>query len=117
MPVIRHREELSSREGAGWRELVCCDRDTFGAPVPLRALRYLIDAGATGPEVDLDAGEAMLYVAAGSGTLSIHGDDGSPQPLSTESVAWLPAGARLRLTAGGEGMDALLALTPAETGA
>jgi quercetin dioxygenase-like cupin family protein len=109
MSLTRAQEELPSRAGDGWQEYTCCSPAVFGKPVPLRTLRYVLAAGASGPDIDLIGEEAMLYVAAGSGELRIVEDTAHLEP---ESMAWLPPGGSLQLRAGDDGLDVLLALAP-----
>ena len=110
MSLSRTQEELPTRVGAGWRELTCCDPAMFGEPVPMRTLRYTLAAGADGPDIDLAGEEVMLYVAAGSGELKIFDDVAHLEP---ESMVWLSPGGSMRLQAGTDGLDVLVAFASA----
>jgi hypothetical protein len=62
-----------------------------------------LEPGARGPEIVGDtAEERFLYVIRGGGSA---GD----LPLASESMVWIEAGDRLRLLAGDEGLEVLVA--------
>jgi quercetin dioxygenase-like cupin family protein len=113
MSFSRTQQDLPTRTGDGWQEYICCAPEVFGEPVPLRTVRYTLAAGATGPDIDLSGDEVMLYVAAGSGELTVLNDAAHLEP---ESMAWLPPGGSLRLCAGDDGLDVLLSLAPGASG-
>lgn len=92
MPVVRTVDMLPARRAAGWIEWDWAGPGTFGAPVPMTARRMVLDPGAGGPEIPLGSREAMVYVAAGSGTAEAAGEVFT---LSHETVLWL-AGAPSR---------------------
>jgi quercetin dioxygenase-like cupin family protein len=107
--VSRRTDEFATRSGPGWQESVWAGKDVFGTSVPMRGRRYLIEAGAIGPNVTLEAEEAMVYVAAGRGVARVGAES---FPLEPESVVWISPGAELVLCAGGEALDALVAEAP-----
>lgn len=106
MAVVRAESELPRRQGNGWQELTCCDQDLFGVAVPMRAVRYVVEADRTCEGIRVDADEAMLYVSNGSGVLRV---DGEEHALEPESMAWLPGGGELTVRAGGSGLEVLVA--------
>ena len=53
MPVIRHPGQLPVTDGPGWSQQEWAGPAVFGEPVPMRASRYRIEAGATGPDIPL----------------------------------------------------------------
>lgn len=72
--------------------------------------RITLEPGAPGPEIVGDtAEERFLYVIRGAGSA---GD----LPLASESMVWIEAGDRLRLLAGDDGLEVLVAgaAAPAE---
>jgi quercetin dioxygenase-like cupin family protein len=107
MPVVRHIHQLPTRHGPGWSQQDWADAAIFGAAVPMRARRYRLDAGATGPGIAPGkAEEAFVYVIAGAGT-GIAG--GQRYPLARESVLWLTGCDGIGVTAGPDGLDLLAA--------
>lgn len=116
MPVVRHIHQLPTQHGPGWSQQDWADAAIFGEAVPMRARRYRLDAGATGPGIALGAaGEAFVYVIAGAGTGTA---GGRRYPLARESVLWLAGGDGIGVTAGPDGLDLLAAesTSPASTG-
>ena len=71
--------------------------------------RVTLEPGARGPEIVGEAGEHFLYVVRGDG---VAGD----LPLTPETMVWIEPGDRLRLLAGDEGLEVLLAGTDAPAG-
>jgi quercetin dioxygenase-like cupin family protein len=106
MPVARHRSEMPARHGAGWTETVCADSATFGAPVAMQARLFTLAPAAATPPVLIAAQEAMIYVAAGSGTAQV---GARRYPLERESMLWLGPAAEVVLTAGPQGLECVLA--------
>ena len=106
MPVIRDPGQLPTRSGPGWSRQDWAGPAVFGEPVPMRAHRYRIEAGATGPGTALAGQEAFVYVIGGTGTAAAAGDS---YPLARESVLWLAGCDALTLRAGPGGLDALVA--------
>ena len=107
MPVVRHIHQLPTRHGPGWSQQDWADAAIFGEAVPMRARRYRLDAGATGPGIALGAaGEAFVYVIAGAGAGTA---GGQRYPLARESVLWLAGGDGIGVTAGPDGLDLLAA--------
>jgi quercetin dioxygenase-like cupin family protein len=116
MPVVRHTHQLPTRHGSGWSQQDWADAAIFGEAVPMRARRYRLDAGATGPGIALGAAEeAFVYVIAGAGTATA---GGQRHPLARESVLWLAGCDGIGVTAGPDGLDLLAAEStgPASTG-
>ena len=112
MPVIRHPGQLPVTDGPGWSQQEWAGPAVFGEPVPMRASRYRIEAGATGPDIPLQAQEAFVYVIAGTGTAAAGGED---YPLARESVLWLAGGDGVALAAGPDGLDAVIAESAGDT--
>ncbi|MGH3067086.1 MAG: hypothetical protein ACRDMI_00710 [Streptosporangiaceae bacterium] len=106
MPVVRNRSEMTTRQGAGWTETVCADSAVFGAQVEMQARLFTLAPAAATPPVPIAAQEAMLYVAAGSGTAQV-GEE--RYPLERESMLWLSPAAEVALTAGPDGLECMLA--------
>ena len=107
MPVVRHIHQLPTRHGPGWSQQDWADAAIFGEAVPMRARRYRLDAGVTGPGIALGAaGEAFVYVIAGAGAGTA---GGQRYPLARESVLWLAGGDGIGVTAGPDGLDLLAA--------
>jgi quercetin dioxygenase-like cupin family protein len=113
MPVVLHPDDMPARRGTGWSEQAWAGPDVLGAPVPMEARRWLVDPGAATPAVALGGPEAMLYVAAGSGTADVSGERFALDP---ESVLWLAACPEVILHGGPDGLDALIAYVPADGG-
>jgi quercetin dioxygenase-like cupin family protein len=114
MPVVRHIHQLPTRHGPGWSQQDWAGAAIFGEAVPMRARRYRLDAGATGPGIAFGAAEeAFVYVIAGAGAAG-----GQRYPLARESVLWLAGGKGIGVTAGPDGLDLLAAesMSPASTG-
>jgi redox-sensitive bicupin YhaK (pirin superfamily) len=64
--------------------------------------RITLEPGARGPEIVGETAERFLYVIRGAGSA---GD----LPLASETMVWIEAGDRLRLLAGDEGLEVLVA--------
>ncbi len=106
MPVVRHRSEMTTRQGAGWTETVCAGPAAFGAPVGMQARLFTLAPAAGMPAVPIAAEEAMVYVAAGSGTAQV-GEE--RYPLERESMLWLSPATEILLTACPDGLECVLA--------
>jgi mannose-6-phosphate isomerase-like protein (cupin superfamily) len=94
----------------GWTTGPWFSEGMFAQPVPLKVMRYLIEAGATARLVPPRGGDAFAFVIAGYGTAAT-----SPPAerfgLGTESVLWLGACAELSAEAGQDGLDVMVAET------
>ena len=111
MPVVRHRSEMTTRQGTGWTETVCAGPAAFGAPVEMQARLFTLVPAAAMPPVPIAAQEAMVYVVAGSGTAQV----GEEQyPLERESMLWLSPAAEIAFTAGPDGLECMLAQSAGE---
>jgi quercetin dioxygenase-like cupin family protein len=97
---------MATRHGAGWTETVCADSAAFGAPVGMRGRLFTLAPAAAMPPAVIAAREAMVYVAAGSGTAQAGGEQ---YPLERESMLWLSPATEIALTAGPDGMECMLA--------
>lgn len=106
MPVVRHPSEMTTRHGAGWTETVCADSAAFGAPVEMQARLFTLAPAAAMPPVPVEAREAMVYVAAGSGTAQVGAEQ---YALERESMLWLGPATEITLTAGPDGLECMLA--------
>jgi quercetin dioxygenase-like cupin family protein len=110
MPVVRSRSEMTTRHGAGWTETVCAGPSAFGAPVKMQGRLFTLGPGAAMPPVPVAAQEAMVYVAAGSGTAQVGAER---YPLERESMLWLSPATEIALTAGPDGLECMLAQSAA----
>ena len=106
MPVVRHRSEMTTRQGAGWTETACAGPAAFGVPVGMQARLFTLAPAAGTPPVQIAAQEAMVYVAAGSGTAQVGAEQ---YPLERESMLWLSPATEIVLTAGPGGLECMLA--------
>jgi quercetin dioxygenase-like cupin family protein len=68
--------------------------------------RVTLEPGSRSPELTGGEGERFVYVIRGSGT--IDGSTGAAA-LAPESIVWLEDGDRVRLAAGPDGMQVLVA--------
>jgi quercetin dioxygenase-like cupin family protein len=80
----------------------------FRQPVPLKVVRYLVDASVTARLVPPRGREAFAYVIAGSGT-AVASPPAEQFALGTESMLWLGACGELTFEAGLDGLDLLVA--------
>jgi quercetin dioxygenase-like cupin family protein len=106
MPVVRQRSEMTTQQGTGWTETVCAGPAAFGAPVEMQARLFTLEPGAATPTVAIAAQEAMVYVAAGSGTAQVGAEQ---YPLERESMLWLSPATEIVFTAGPDGLECMLA--------
>ena len=106
MPVVRQRSEMTIRQGAGWTETACAGPAAFGAPVAMQARLFTLEPAAATPPVPVEAQEAMVYVATGSGTAQAGGER---YPLERESMLWLSPATEIVLTGGPDGLECILA--------
>ena len=95
MPVVRYRSEMTTRQGAGG------PRRSARAGRLRRAGRdagppFTLTPAAAMPPVTVEAQEAMVYVAAGSGTAQVGAEQ---YPLERESMLWLSPATEIVLTA------------------
>jgi quercetin dioxygenase-like cupin family protein len=111
MPIVRHPDQLPAAGGPGWHQQEWASAGVFGEPVPMRARRYRLAAGATGPGIMLGGQEAFAYVIGGTGT---GGAGGESYPLAREGVLWLAGCDALTLAAGPDGLDVLVAESTGE---
>jgi redox-sensitive bicupin YhaK (pirin superfamily) len=70
--------------------------------------RITLQPGARGPEIVGEAAERFLYVIRGAGSAG-------ELPLASETMVWIEPGDRLRLLAGDEGLEVLVAGADAST--
>lgn len=106
MPTIVPRDGVRDGGGGpGWVRSILVAPDLGG--VSAMALeRLVVDAGAHGPALEGRGRERFLYVVRGSGTAMGAGEG---IPLEHETIVWIEAGDRLRLVAGTEGLEVLIA--------
>lgn len=104
MTGIRVPDQMPGESGPGWSRTVLAD-PASGRGLPMRAERWRLDAGASGPVADAARGETMVYVIAGSGTVRVGDAEYEVEP---ETVIWLTAGDRFSLRAGANGLEILL---------
>lgn len=110
MPIVRSPQELSTVRGDGYSETGCADAQVFGAPVPMRARRFVVDPGAEAP-IRVAGDEAMVYVVTGTGLLE---DGVERHDLEPESLVWLEPPATAVLHAGDGGVEVLVAEAPGQ---
>ena len=110
MPVVRLPGEMTTRQGVGWTETVLADSRAFGAPLGMAARLFTLAPAAAMPPVPIAATEAMVYVAAGSGTADA---DQEQYLLERESMLWLSPATEIALTAGPDGLECMLAQSAA----
>jgi quercetin dioxygenase-like cupin family protein len=111
MPIIRHPDQFPATDGPGWHQQEWASSGVFGEPVPIRARRYRLDRGASGPGITLTGQDAFAYVIGGTGAGRAGADS---YLLATESVLWLGGSDALALTAGQDGLDVLVAESTGE---
>jgi mannose-6-phosphate isomerase-like protein (cupin superfamily) len=100
--------DFAGRRGQGYSAGPWASADVFGAPVPLKVMRYRLDPGSRVRRIQLGRTEAMAYVIAGSGT-ALPADAGEESfPLGPESVLWLSACDELTVEAGHGRLDVLV---------
>lgn len=104
MAEIRAQGQMPTDAGPGWTRTVLADPKSGGG-LPMRAERWRLEPGASGPPLDAPGGETMMYIIAGTGTVRVGGTTYAVEP---ESVIWLSAGDRINLTAGADGLEILL---------
>ena len=108
MRRIARQEEMEVRTADGVRELVVAAPSSFGdLAVELRRLD--VDPGASATADAPDAGEYVVYVIGGDGSVRTGGEE---VPLAPESVVWLDPGERCEIVAGPSGLQALAAHAP-----
>jgi quercetin dioxygenase-like cupin family protein len=112
MPVILQASETKViQQGDGWQEIGLADTDTFGAPA-IVARRWVLQPGASGPELVHGDADQMLYVIGGGGTAVV---DNQSLPLTEECILWLEPGERYQFVAGDVGLDILQGYAVHET--
>ncbi len=72
----------------------------------MQARLFTLGPAAAMPPVTIAAQEAMVYVAAGSGTAQVGAEQ---YPLERESMLWLSPATEIALTAGRDGLECMLA--------
>lgn len=97
-------------EGKGWQLLGLADSELFGAPAMI-ARRWVLSAGAKGPEKTMGDHDQLLYVIRGGGSAIV---DGQAYSLADESVLWLEPGERYHFVAGSEGLEILQGYAPGD---
>jgi quercetin dioxygenase-like cupin family protein len=113
MPVVRDPGSRPARQGPGWEQQAWVTPQLLGVPVPMQAWRWRLGPAAASPVIGLGAPEGMLYLAAGSGTAEVGGQQFA---LGPESVLWLAGCPQVILRGGRAGLDALLAVVPSRAG-
>ena len=108
MPVIVNSEEMVTRRGEGWAEIILADTQTIGAPAMV-ARRWIFEPGARGPELVQGNVDQLLYVIRGSGLAVVNGQEFR---LSQESLLWVEPGERYCFIGGDEGLEILQGYAP-----
>ena len=109
MTTVLNPEEVKVIEqGDGWRMLGLADGELFGVPAMI-ARRWIMEAGANGPELVLGDHDQLLYVIRGGGQAIV---DGETYDLAAESILWLEPGERYRFGAGPTGLEILQGYAP-----
>jgi quercetin dioxygenase-like cupin family protein len=108
--VLKPEEVEVVEEGDGWQQLGLAGSELFGFPAMV-ARRWIMKAGASGPELLLGDQDQLLYVIAGGGQAIV---DGGTFDLAEESVLWLEPGERYRFIAGPAGLEILQGYAPVE---
>ena len=110
MPIIVNAEDVKITEGDGWTQLTVADAKMIGAPA-MTARRWVLDAGAQGPELEQGQTEQLLYVIRGSGAAIVNGEEMS---VSEETVLWVEPGERYQFIAGEDGLEILQGYAPGD---
>ncbi len=109
MALVSRPAMMPVRHGPGFSERVFADSALFGTPIPMVGRCIALEAHAERLVDGLGDGEAMLYVAAGSGT-AVAGRQA--RELETETAVWLDPDETLLLKAGDRGLEVLVAQAP-----
>ena len=110
MPIIVNAEDVKMTEGDGWIQLTVADPEMIGAPA-MTARRWVLEAGAQGPELVQGEAEQLLYIIRGSGTAIVNGEE---MPVSDEFVLWVEPGERYQFVAGEDGLEILQGYAPGD---
>jgi len=110
MPIIINAEDVKITEGDGWIQLTVADREMIGAPA-MTARRWVLEAGAQGPELVQGETEQLLYIIRGSGIAIVNGEE---MPVSDEFVLWVEPGERYQFVAGEDGLEILQGYAPGD---
>jgi quercetin dioxygenase-like cupin family protein len=109
MPIIVKSEDRRIKQQAGgWKEILLADAETIGSPA-LTARHWSFQPNVTGPQIEHEDYDEMLYVISGNGYAWV-GDQRFS--LAPESVLWLEAGDSYHLEAGAEGLEVLQGIAP-----
>ena len=108
MPIVRATASLPVQVSEGVTETLVAGPSVFGAPVPMRMRHVALEPGRTAA-LDASAGEVMVYVAAGSGTVAVGAEH---HDLAPESMAWIDPPEPFELVAGDEGLVVLVTEAP-----
>jgi redox-sensitive bicupin YhaK (pirin superfamily) len=107
MPIIVDPATYRSQAADGVSVTVLADEAIVGENVAMEATRVELAAGALSPVFDVGDDEMMIYVASGSGSATVAGQN---FPLADESVLWLdPGDGAVTLTGGPTGLTVLVA--------
>lgn len=110
MPIIVNAEDVKITEGDGWIQLTVADPEMIGAPA-MTARRWVLEAGAQGPELVQGETEQLLYIIRGSGTAIVNGEE---MPVSDEFVLWVEPGEQYQFVAGEDGLEILQGYAPGD---
>ena len=110
MPIIVNQEDVKITRGDGWTQIIVADAEIMGAPAMVTC-RWVIEAGAQGPQLEQGDTDQLLYVIRGSGKAVVNGQE---MPLNDESVLWVEPGERYQFFAGAEELEILQGYAPGE---
>jgi len=103
MPIIFNAEDVKVAQGKGWTQLTVADAELIGAPAMVTH-RWIFEAEAQGPKLELGDTDQLLYVIRGSGKAIVNGEEMS---LTIESVLWVEPGEQYQFVAGEDGLEIL----------
>ena len=110
MPIIVNPKDTKITKGSGWTQITVANTQIMGAPAMV-ACRWIIEAGAHGPQLEQGDKDQLLYVIRGSGKAVVDGQD---MPLNNESVLWVEPGEKYQFFAGEESLEILQGYAPGE---
>src|SRR5574341_419639 len=111
MPKLITPDEMqTTRSGEGWTEITLADSRTTGTAAMV-ARRWVLQPGATGPEIVHGDVDQLLYVAQGGGKAVVNGTEFA---LDHESILWLEPGERYHFVAGPDGLEIIQGYAPGE---
>jgi len=110
MPIIINAEDVKVAQGKGWTQLTVADAELMGASVMVTH-RWIFEAEAEGPKLELGDADQLLYVIGGSGQAIVNDEE---MPLTIESVLWVEPGEQYQFVAGADGLEILQGYAPGD---